>query len=185
MSWHCEIRDDQQAIILPNVRLDAPKIDRCRPLSRENGHRFAKSRGRSAPLRQIDGEPFEIAERAISERRLVGGPQDHARRVGGFEGFLPALGAQAPAIAGFESGEADFRNRRRQIVAARFGESEKGVGHHHANRMAANILTAGVAAAVPVKARHWLDRTGLKGVAENVARRQPRAPFIFPVVSQH
>ena len=185
MSWHCEIRDKEQAIISPNVRLDAPSVDssmaivpRKMTLSRE-GPRS------NAPLRQIDGEAFEIAERAISQRRLVGGPQDHTRRVSGFEGLLPALGAQAPAIAGFETGKTDFRYRRRQVVAARFGETEKGIGHHHANRMAANILTAGIAAAVPVKARHWLDRTRLKGFAEDIARWKPRTPFIFPVVSQH
>ena len=43
----------------------------------------------------------------------------------GLEGFLPALGAQAPAVAGFETGKTNFRYRRRQIVATRFGESRK------------------------------------------------------------
>ena len=153
---------------------------------KENGRRFAKGRGRNARgLSQIDGKAFEIAERAISQRRLVGGAQDHARWVSGFEGFLPALRAQAPAIAGFETGKTDLRYRRRQIVAARFGESEKGVGYHHANRMAAHVLTAGVAAAVPVKARHRLDRAKFKRFAEDIARGKTRSPFFFSVVSQH
>jgi hypothetical protein len=45
--------------------------------------------------------------------------------------------------------------------------------------MAANILRTGVAAAVPVKARHWLDRTKLKGFAEDIARWKPR-PIHLP-----
>jgi hypothetical protein len=94
VSWHCEIRDNRQAIISPNVRLDAPNVDRPRLPSRENGWQIHEEpRPKRAPLRQIDGEAFEIGERAIGQRRLVCGPQDHARRVGGFEGFLPALRA--------------------------------------------------------------------------------------------
>jgi hypothetical protein len=36
----------------------------------------------------------------------VGGAQDDARRLAGLEGFVPARGAQAPAVAGLEAGEA-------------------------------------------------------------------------------
>jgi hypothetical protein len=51
--------------------------------------------------------------------------------------------------------------------------------------MVANILAAGVAAAVPVKARYRLARTKFKRFAEDIARGKTRSPFFFSVVSQH
>ena len=51
--------------------------------------------------------------------------------------------------------------------------------------MTANVLPSGVATAVPVKPRHWLDRAQLQRLAKNIACRQPTAPLLFAIVSQH
>jgi len=111
------------------------------------------------------------------------GAQDDARRVMGFKRLLPALRAQAPAVAGFQPGEADFRNRRRQIIATRFGKTKKGVGHDYADSMTADVLPAGVATAVPVETRYWFDRAQFERLAEDIARRQAAAPMLLPFVS--
>jgi hypothetical protein len=140
---------------------------------------------RTASLGQIDRKSFEIAQRAVSQRRLMRGAQNDARRVIGFERLLPALGAQAPAVAGLQPGKADFGDRRRQIIAARLGETKKGVGHDHADGVTADVFAAGVAATVAVKTRHWTDRAQLQRLAKNIAFRQRAAPLLFFVVSQH
>jgi hypothetical protein len=43
--------------------------------------------------------------------------QHHRRGHAGFKGFLPAAGAQAPAVAGFEARKAVFGARGDQVVA--------------------------------------------------------------------
>ena len=99
------------------------------------------------------------------ERALVSGSQHDPRRLPGIERLLPTWSAEAPAIAGLEAGKAVLRNRRRQIVAARFGEPQKLGGRDNADRVAPHVLPAGVAAAVPEKARHRLDRAALEPLA--------------------
>jgi len=117
---------------------------------------------------------LEVGERAVIERALVGGAQHDARRLARLERLGPARRAQAPAVAGLEAGEAELRHRRRQIVAGGFGEFEERGGGDDANRMAAAVIRAGVAAAVAVEAGHRLDRAVFERAAEHVERR--RAP---------
>src|SRR3954452_12080840 len=78
----------------------------------------AASARRSRPLGEVDREALEIGQLAIGERPLMRGAQHHARRFAGFESFLPARRTKAPAIALLETGKAELRPRRRQIVAA-------------------------------------------------------------------
>jgi hypothetical protein len=75
---------------------------------------------RNDASRQVDRKSLEIAQRAVCQRRLMRGAQDDARCVIGFKRLLPALRAQAPAVAGLQPGEANFRNRRGEIITARF-----------------------------------------------------------------
>jgi hypothetical protein len=138
---------------------------------------------RNGTSRQIDRKSFEIAQRAISQRRLMRGAQDDARRMVRFQRLLPALRAEAPAVAGLQPGKADFRNRRRQIIAARFGKYKKGIGHDRADCMIADVIPASVATAVPIKTRHWFDRAQFQGLAKDIARRQAAAPMLFSLVS--
>src|SRR6516162_2324931 len=54
---------------------------------------------------QIDGVAFEQLEWDDLEGRFVRRGQPDLWRLAGLERFPPALGAQAPAIAGFEAGK--------------------------------------------------------------------------------
>ena len=54
-----------------------------------------------------------------------------ARGLAGREGLLPAGGAQAPAIAGLEAGELEFRHGRAEVVALGPGEGQELGGHQH------------------------------------------------------
>src|SRR5262249_56573625 len=98
-------------------------------------------------LGQIYRQPFEVGERAVAQRAFVGGTQDHARRLPRFERLLPTGCAQAPSVAGLETGKAEFRHRRCKIIAARFGEREKSGGPHRTHRVAATLLPPRLAAA--------------------------------------
>src|SRR5262249_11591363 len=136
-------------------------------------------------LRQVDGEALEIGERAVAQRALVGGAQHHARRLLGLDRFLPARRAQAPAVAGLEAGKAVGRQRCREIVAARLGKFEKLGGRQHAHRVAADVVHAGVAAAIAIEPRHRAQRARRDRIAEDVARRAAPAFATGPVVSEH
>src|SRR5258708_8617665 len=119
---------------------------------------------------QIDRKALEVGELAMLERALVSGSQHDPRRLPGIERFLPTRRTETPAVAGVEAGKAILRNRRRQIVAARLGEPQKLGRRDHADRVTPDLLPAGVAAAVPEKARHRLDRAALEPLAQDVPR---------------
>src|SRR6185437_16770248 len=78
--------------------------------------------GSPGALAQIHRVALEIGERAVVERALMRRAQHDARRQPGLERLLPARRAQAPAVARAKAGEAAIRHRRREVVAARFGE---------------------------------------------------------------
>ena len=84
------------------------------------------------------------------------GAQDHARRSAGFESFLPTRRTEAPTVAGLEAGKAEFRHRGLKIVAARLGKLEKRRGHDGADRVAADVLSPGIAAAVAKETGHGI-----------------------------
>jgi len=135
-------------------------------------------------LRQVHREAFEIAKRAMGQSTLVGSTQDHPGSMVCLERFLPTGCAKAPAIAGLKARKAKLGQRRRKIVAARFGEFEKSRGHQRADRVATNVLTTSVAAAVPIETRHRFDRTDFKRLAKHVSGRTPWFST-SPVVPQH
>src|SRR5215831_21344769 len=97
------------------------------------------------------------------------GAQDDARRLAGLESFLPTGCAEAPTVAGLEAAKAEFRHRRRQIVAAGFGKLEKRRSHDGADRVAADVLLPRIAAAVAKEPRHGIDRADFEPVTEHVA----------------
>ena len=104
------------------------------------------------------------------EGGFVGGFQDDLGGAAGVEGFLPAGGAEAPAVSGFQAGEAVFRLGRGEVVAAAFGEFEETVGHPGTDDMDAGIALAGAAAAIAEPAGEGFDRAGLEGRSEHVER---------------
>ena len=91
---------------------------------------------------------LQIGQRAIIQCALVGRAQHHPRGVARLEGFLPARGAKAPAVARLQSGKAEFGHGSRKVVAPFLREAEEPVRHHYADGVAAHILVTGVAAAI-------------------------------------
>src|SRR6266404_5146960 len=93
--------------------------------------------------------------------------QHHARRTPRLQRFLPARCAQTPAIIGLQSRKAEFRHRRREIIAAGLRELEKTHGHEGAHGVAAVVLAAGVAAAVAKESRHRAQGADFESIAEH------------------
>ena len=116
---------------------------------------------------------------------VLRGPHHHAWRLARLEGFLPPRCAEAPPVDGLETAKAEFRRRCRKIVTAGFGKFQKRIGHDGANRVAADILSPGVAATVAKEARHRAYRTNFEPSTEHVARCARPAASIAAVVSQH
>src|SRR5690606_17766801 len=75
-------------------------------------------------------------------------------------------------IARPQSTEAVLRHRCRQVVADGGREGQELVGHHGAHRVDPDIGGVGVAAAVPLPARHWIDRAVVQLAAEHVLGHQ-------------
>src|SRR5262245_19968994 len=119
----------------------------------------------------------------MTQGSFVRGPQDYARCLTRFECFLPARCTEAPTIAGPQAAKAEFRSRCRKIIAVRLRKLQKRGSHDRADRVTANVLWPGVAAAVSIKPRHRLYRANLEAIAEHVAGNP--APIIDTVLSQH
>src|SRR5579871_753144 len=111
------------------------------------------------------------------------GAQDDPRGAAGLERLLPAGSAQTPPVSGREPGKADFRHRRRQIIAARPRELEERVRHDRADGVAAEVLPAGVAAPVAEEARHRFDRADLEALAEDVAALAASAAAVSRILA--
>src|SRR5208337_158155 len=112
--------------------------------------------------------------------------QDHARRTPRLQRFLPPRCAQTPAITGLQSRKAEFRDRRREIIAAGLRILKKSRGHDGAHVVAADVLAAGVAASVAKKARHRAQGTDFESIAQHVLGLvAPAAAALASVISQH
>src|SRR5580692_12477796 len=94
--------------------------------------------------------------------------QDHARRTPRLQRFPPPRCAQTPSIVRLESRKAEFRNRRREIIAAGLRILKKSRGHDGAHGVAADVLAAGVAASVAKKTRHRAQGADFESIAEHV-----------------
>src|ERR1700722_16619455 len=112
--------------------------------------------------------------------------QDHARRKPRLQRFLPPRCAQTPAITGLQSRKAEFRDRRREIIAAGLRILKKSRGHYRAHGVAADVIAAGVAAALAKKTRHRAQGADFESVAEHVLRLvASAAAALASVISQH
>lgn len=121
----------------------------------------------------------------MGERSLMGGTQNHAGHFVCLECFLPSGRTQTPTIARLEACKAVFRHWSRQIIPARFGKFEKLGGHYDADCMAPNVLSPGVATAIPVKPGHGPDRADFQGLAEHVTGPIRPPTSITAIVSEH
>ena len=76
------------------------------------------------------------------------------------ERVFPTRHANAPAIAGLESGESPFRMRCDQVVAIEHREIQKLAGRLHADRVLPDIFSTGATVAVTIKSGHRIAAAG-------------------------
>ena len=67
--------------------------------------------------------------------------------------FLPTTGANAPAVAGFESGKLIFWARGDEVVPTQEGKLKEFRGHDRADGVNTHISMAGMAKSIPKKSR--------------------------------
>src|SRR5258708_10857542 len=115
----------------------------------------------------------------------MSGAQDHAGRLARLECFLPTRSTEAPTVAGFQAAKAEFRHRCRKIVAAGCGKLEKRGGHDGADRVATDVLSPSVAAAVSKEPRHWAYLSDFEPLTEHVTGCARPTASITVVVPQH
>ena len=152
---------------------------------REGPESAAGWRRPCSKLGEVHCETLEIGERAVVEGAFVSSPQDHAGRAARLQRFAPAGRTQAPAVAGPQAGKAELGHRRRKIVAAGFGKLEKRVGHDHADRVAADVFSTGIAAAVTKEPCLGLHRADVEPVAEDIPGRARATSTVPAVIPQH
>ena len=99
---------------------------------------------------------------------MEGGRQDHRRRHVGLEGLLPAGGAQTPAVARPQTREAPGLVGRAEIVADQAAVVEEVRGHHHADRVHADVVGAGITAACAVETGEGVRTATLERSAEDI-----------------
>ena len=115
-----------------------------------------------------DGVLDEELEGDDLEGVLVGGFEDDGAGCSGLLDLQPAGGADAPAVAGFEAGEAVLGHGGGEIVAEGFGGGEEGRIDDAADGVDAVVVGAGLAAAGAVEAGHRGAAAGVEGLAEDV-----------------
>ena len=94
--------------------------------------------------------------------------QHDFRRNAGVFGLGPARRAEAPAVAGLESGEAVFEAWCGEVVADAFAEGQKLFGDVTTDQVQSLIAGAGVAAAIAEPAGDGIDGAGFEICAEYV-----------------
>lgn len=97
-------------------------------------------------------------------------------RLSRVERLLPTRRAEAPAVAGYESGKAVRGHRCAQVVALGAGELEEFGGHHDANTVHSGIVAAALAATVAVETRERVEAAQFELATENV----PGHPEMVP-----
>lgn len=117
-----------------------------------------------------DGVLYQELEGHNLEGVLVGGFEDDRAGCAGLLYLEPAGGTDTPAVARLKSLKAILRHRSGEIVAERLAGGQKTLVYDTADRVDAEIIGAGVAAAVPVEASHWFTATDSERLTKHVAR---------------
>jgi len=103
------------------------------------------------------------------EGGLVGGFEDDGAGCSGLLDLEPASGADAPAVAGAEAGESILRHWCGEIVAELPGDAEEVFGDDTADSVDAEVVRAGITAAVAIEAGDGIAAAELEWLAEHVA----------------
>ena len=115
-----------------------------------------------------DGELNQELEWNDAEAVLVGRFEDDGAGCSGLLTLQPAVSTDAPAVAGFETGKAILRHGGGEVVAESLGGGEEWGVDDAADGVDTEVVRAGIAAAVAVKAGHGIAAAGVEGLAEYV-----------------
>ena len=131
---------------------------------------YRRSWGRSdlVELFGDDGVLDEEFEGNDLEGGFVGGFEEDGAGCSGLLYLEPARGTDAPAVAGFEAGEAELGHGRGEVVAERLGGVEEGCVDDATDGVDAEVVGTGLAAAVAIKAGHRGAAAGGQGLAKNI-----------------
>lgn len=94
---------------------------------------------------------------------FVRGLKPNGRSDPGFKGLLPSTHANAPPVAGLQSGKVEFRPRCAQIISGRDAKRQELSRDLAADRVQARIFRTGIAAAIAPKTGQGLHGTGFEG----------------------
>jgi len=115
-----------------------------------------------------DGVLDQKLERNDLEGVFVSGLEDDRAGGSGLLDLEPAGRADAPAVAGFEAGEAKLRQRGTEIVAQSLGGFKEWSVDDAADGVDAMVFGARLATARAVKTRHRLAAADVERLAEDV-----------------
>ena len=80
----------------------------------------------------------------------------------------PSRRANTPAVARLQAGESILWHGSGKIIAEMSGDGEKLLGHNTADGVHAEIVGAGVAAAVTIETSLWLGAAGFQGLTQYI-----------------
>jgi hypothetical protein len=125
---------------------------------------------------------LKVFQRDKLERADVSGGEADLGSDPRFEGFRPTLDAEAPGIAGFETGKIVFGPWGGEIVATGAAEGEELGGHHGADGMKPGVVRAGVAETVTIKSSKGGGAAALQGITKDVGghsrKKKTREAFL-------
>jgi hypothetical protein len=102
------------------------------------------------------------------ERVFVRGFEEDGAGRSSLLNLQPAGGADTPAVAGFQAGEAKLRHGGAQIVAEGLRRFEERSIDDAADCVDTKIVRTSLTAAGAVEAGHWLAAADVQGLAEDV-----------------
>jgi predicted enzyme related to lactoylglutathione lyase len=88
------------------------------------------------------------------------------------EGIFPSRNAYAPLVAGFQTGEAEFRAWRNEVVAVEHRKIQELLCDFHAHGMPAEIFRACPAKTVAIKSGHRITATTFQFCSQNIGRHK-------------
>ena len=112
------------------------------------------------------GMGAQVFQAAPGQGAVFGGLEHDAGGVAGLQCLLPARGAEAPAVAGLEAGEAVLRQGGGEVVADGAAVGEEACRHDRADGVAAVVFGAGAAGAVAEEAGDGAVGAGGERAAE-------------------
>lgn len=94
--------------------------------------------------------------------------QTHRSHDASLKRFFPWRGAHAPAVSSLQTGKAELRTRRNQVVSYGSLMAQEFIIHHDADSVISKVIGTTVAFSIAVESRQWVCATSLEGAAEDI-----------------